>query len=447
MIKTFFTATTFCWLLLNSVSAVAQKNEFSLVAGGGLAGLEYTITNGSASLKPGFHGGLGYTRSFKPRWGIVTGLELASYQTKATLTPNTVFSSYEVDSESNAFEFQVRTKGYEERQQFLALQIPLLLQYQSTADRKALFFSQAGLRFAIPVNSPYHTKAEEIHAAGYYPDVNVEINDLPAHGFGTQTNWNGKGKNDFSVSYALAAEAGLKFRVASRHFLYVSAYMDYGLNNIKKAEGQETLLAYHPTALNQSGANGTFSLANTTGDVRLMAYGVRLRFGLGAKPKKAVAPAIITPVDTPQVVKEQAPKEEVVVPAVPEKITREPEEKARFTVAEDQLLQTALSFGKIGNTVLPASAKAQLDQLAELLERHDNLELLIEGHTCNLGSEAVNQRIGLARAKAVAAYLKGQGIEASRLQAVGKGASEPLVPNTSEANRKQNRRVVFKVSK
>ncbi len=248
--------------------------------------LNYAINNGAAKLKTGFQAGIGYTKFFNKRWGIATGLELGYYQTKATLTPNTVFSSYEVDSDLNAFEFRVKTKGYEEKQKLYALNIPLMLQYQSSSKGNTQFYSQAGVKFSIPLNSPYETKADEISAAGYYPDVNAEINDLPAHGFGTQTNWSSKGDYEFKVSYALAAEAGLKFRLSSRNFLYAGAYIDYGLNNIKKADGRETLLAYNPTALSQSQATGVFSLANTTGDVRLMAYGIKLRVGFGSKQKQ-----------------------------------------------------------------------------------------------------------------------------------------------------------------
>ncbi|HEY9363436.1 MAG TPA: OmpA family protein, partial [Chitinophagaceae bacterium] len=84
------------------------------------------------------------------------------------------------------------------------------------------------------------------------------------------------------------------------------------------------------------------------------------------------------------------------------------------------------------------------DKLVDLMQRHDNIELQIEGHTCNIGSEAVNKRISLARANAVVVYLENKGIAPGRLHAIGKAAEEPVLPNTSEANRKQNRRVVIK---
>ena len=49
------------------------------------------------------------------------------------------------------------------------------------------------------------------------------------------------------------------------------------------------------------------------------------------------------------------------------------------------------------------------------------------------------------RARAVMAYLVKQGIDPSRLESEGYGASQPLVPNITAANRTKNRRVAFKI--
>ncbi len=452
MIKISFSALSCCLFLLVSYLGSAQTHEVSFSAGGGLAGLNYDINNGTSKQKPGFQGGIGYTKFLNARWGIATGLELGYYQTKATLTPNTVFSSYSVDSENNAFEFRVKTKGYQEMQKLYALNIPLLLQYQTLADRKTKFYSQAGLKFSIPLKSPFHTQAEEISAAGYYPDVNAEINDLPAHGFGAQTNWNSKGDYDFNISYSLAAEAGAKFRLSARSYLYTGFFIDYGLNNIKKQEGQETLLTYHPTALNQSQATGVFSLANTTGDVHLMGYGIKLRIGFGSKvkAKKEAVPVIKDfPTETPtqpDKVKEKPKAEAVVQPVSEEKTTSEQTTQNVLTIEEVELLRTPLQFTKIGDTSLSPAAKAQADRLVALMQRHNNIEWQIEGHTCDIGSEAINKRISLARANAVVVYLENKGIAPARLHAIGKAAEEPVLPNNTEANRKQNRRVIIKIS-
>lgn len=452
MIKIFSTAIT-CALLLFGFSAGAQSREISFSAGGGLAGLKYDLSNGESKLKPGFHAGIGYAKFFNSRWGLATGLELGYYQSRATLTPNTVFSSYEIDSENNAFEFRVKTKGYEEKQNLYALQVPLMLQYQPLSKNNTQLYARGGVKLAIPLSSSYRTKADEINATGYYPDINAEITDLPAHGFGTQTNWKSKGDYDFKPSYALAAEAGAKFRLAAGNYLYAGLFMEYGLNNIKKGEGNQTLLTYHPTAVSQSPSTGVFSLANTTGDVRLMAYGIKLRIAfVTGKAKKAVtAPPVAaeTPVQpaTPVKTGEEPKTGTVVEPTVKEeRVSPEPPAQPTLTEAEEAVLKAPLAFSRVGDTALSEAAKAQADQVAELLLQHPGMKLQIEGHTCTIGSEAVNRQVGMARAKAAAAYLQGKGIAADRMHLVSKGAEEPLVPNTSEANRKQNRRIVFKVS-
>ena len=447
-----FSATVVSALLVSS-GAVAQNHEISLSGATGLSGLHYTIQNGTTSLKPGFQAGIGYARFFNPRWGIGTGLELGYYQTKVKLDPNIVFSTYEMDSEGDAFEYRVKTKGYEEIQKLYTVNIPLLLQYQSLPKRKTQFYSLAGVQLSVPLSSHYRTSADEISASGYYPDLNVEFTDLSVHGFGTQSNWKKEGDYNFNLAYGLKAEAGAKIRLSSRSYLYAGAYIDYGLNNLKKEEGHATLLTYNPTALSQSQATGVFSLANTTGNARLLAYGIRLRLAFhSGKASKAVVPPApeYKTADQPQapVKVDEKKQAETVVDSVIKTENKEPEKAAlhQFTQAEEAVLKTPIRFYKVGDTTLSPSSKAQADSLAEIMRKYPGMNILIEGHTCDLGGDTINRKIGLARANALVQYLLQKGIDGSRMHAKSKGAEDPIVPNTSEANRKQNRRVVIKVS-
>ena len=83
----------------------------------------------------------------------------------------------------------------------------------------------------------------------------------------------------------------------------------------------------------------------------------------------------------------------------------------------------------------------ELDSAAEILHRYPALNVQIEGHACDLGSHAVNLQIGQRRADVAKSYLVRKGIAAGRITTVSKGKAEPVVPNTSEANRRKNRRV------
>lgn len=85
-----------------------------------------------------------------------------------------------------------------------------------------------------------------------------------------------------------------------------------------------------------------------------------------------------------------------------------------------------------------------LNELVNTLERSQDLSVVIEGHTDGQGEDDYNQELSERRAEAVVDYLVERGIDRDRLDAVGKGESEPVADNESEAGRQQNRRVVIR---
>jgi len=88
----------------------------------------------------------------------------------------------------------------------------------------------------------------------------------------------------------------------------------------------------------------------------------------------------------------------------------------------------------------------ELNKLERMLAANPSYTVEISGHTDNIGSKAVNQRISHRRAKVVVDYLIEKGIDASRLTAVGYGEDKPMASNDDEREgRELNRRVEFKV--
>lgn len=96
-----------------------------------------------------------------------------------------------------------------------------------------------------------------------------------------------------------------------------------------------------------------------------------------------------------------------------------------------------------GKTDLKYEAKPVLNAAARILREHPSMRVIIEGHTDALGTDDYNQQLSEQRALAVKQYLVSKGIEAERLQAVGKGRSEPLVPSiTSEGKDNPDARAI-----
>jgi len=90
---------------------------------------------------------------------------------------------------------------------------------------------------------------------------------------------------------------------------------------------------------------------------------------------------------------------------------------------------------------IQAAAGTNLRELASSLQKYPDSQLLIVGHTDNVGDDSYNQRLSERRSNSAAAYLAAQGVARTRLAATGKGESEPVTTNDTDAGRQQNRRV------
>ena len=84
-------------------------------------------------------------------------------------------------------------------------------------------------------------------------------------------------------------------------------------------------------------------------------------------------------------------------------------------------------------------------QLKEMLEQHPSIKIELRGHTDNQGTVDHNQKLSEARAKAVADYLIGKGIDKRRLTWVGFGKSQPVADNATAEGRSKNRRVEYRI--
>lgn len=105
----------------------------------------------------------------------------------------------------------------------------------------------------------------------------------------------------------------------------------------------------------------------------------------------------------------------------------------------------ALAFAS-GSSVVDPAAHAALDQIAMAMAAVSESKATVTGHTDSAGANRYNQSLSEARAKAVAAYIAGKGVEAARVAAIGKGENEPVADNATAKGRAANRRVELLLS-
>lgn len=149
--------------------------------------------------------------------------------------------------------------------------------------------------------------------------------------------------------------------------------------------------------------------------------------GMLAAPKAAPAPAAVTPAAS-------------AAPAAPAAASA-PAPAAAPAAAPAKVTFAADAFFDFDKAVLKPEGKAKMDDLINKV-KGINLEVIIAvGHTDAVGADAYNQKLSVARAEAVKAYLLSKGIEKGRVYTEGKGEKSPAADNKTKEGRAKNRRV------
>lgn len=108
------------------------------------------------------------------------------------------------------------------------------------------------------------------------------------------------------------------------------------------------------------------------------------------------------------------------------------------------ILNSAVTF-EFASDYLNESSYPTLDKIADFMKENEQIELMIEGHTDNVGPAQYNLSLSKRRAESVENYLVAKGIKKSRLATKGFGIQKPIATNETKEGRRQNRRVVFAI--
>lgn len=95
----------------------------------------------------------------------------------------------------------------------------------------------------------------------------------------------------------------------------------------------------------------------------------------------------------------------------------------------------------INSDKLTATSYTNLQRLASVVNKYEDTNILIEGHTDSTGKHAYNVKLFDRRAAAVSNELKSLDVTGSRITNVGYGPDQPIDNNTTDYGRQQNRRV------
>jgi outer membrane protein OmpA-like peptidoglycan-associated protein len=107
-----------------------------------------------------------------------------------------------------------------------------------------------------------------------------------------------------------------------------------------------------------------------------------------------------------------------------------------------QIFLPSSALFESGKSSLNATeSAAYLQRVASLINTKTDKPVVLEGHTDNVGNEALNQELSEARARSVREALIAQGVDAKRLSTAGYAFNRPVASNGNDEGRKLNRRV------
>ena len=298
---------------------------------------------------------------------------------------------------------------------------------------KVRVYGKAQNRTALGIMNAYmvmypHATMEDLQKAfpnELNPDSGVKVNFVKAGDKGTDANWNGFFQKDDEL---LTMGDGTKVAVVSMWTKpsfdrLVSHAAQYGIEVAKFEESEG------------GGKKGSFRLEYLNGYVP-------------PAPKKKIPMWVwivlaVIVIAVIVILAMRGCREQQVV--VQEKIVTDTV-VVRDTVFLTQIEEIESNYNAAefvqGKADLSESAKFVLHDLAKVMQKHPEIRLLLEGHTSAEGDADANQKLSEARAQAAVDFLVNhEGIDASRLEAVGKGSSEPK--NADDPMAPENRRTEF----
>ena len=448
------------------------RHELLTWGGIGFSSLRYSaVTFGDRNARLGGILGGGYGLHFNPHWSMGIGLEFALYNMRMNI--DGLQDGYNTpDGDDDPITYYSEVNRYTEKQRLYTFNIPLWLQYQTPiVDSRHEFYAALGFKLGIPLSAKYRSRDADLTTYGYYPEWVVTLYDQNDLGYG---DWDGrKEKKRLDLNplvYMVSAETGVIWDINHpRINLYTGVYFDFGLNDIMKKSGTKFLEynSHNPENFRTNSVlTSEYTRFGETNDfmsrVSTIALGLKVRVGFNmCRNRQTERPKVYDTRD-----KEDRKRDEELRVDV-RQIIRQPVQPAVDTAVpyytatpllEAEMRRASAEYGKLTDVVvlyvdgyeinqshLSPIMQGMLDDKIRLLQRYnsDRYIIIAEGHTCDLGRPDFNLRLGQMRAEVVREYLMSKGFNGENIIATSKGLTAPIVPNTSEANRKINRRVVF----
>jgi hypothetical protein len=193
----------------------------------------------SSSDKMTFSGSFDIGYYISKHFGIKTGLGYASYDTRLNLDAYQNRLNLR-DSENESYELRVTASALSESQSVNIMNIPLTIVLHIPLSNVVSIFVEPGINFAIPLNYNFSNSGLFTYK-GYYPEYNVILENLPNHGFSSNTIIDTEDQLELKGSWLDAiVYCGINIALRPKFHLAAGVLYTKSISNISGYESPDT---------------------------------------------------------------------------------------------------------------------------------------------------------------------------------------------------------------
>jgi len=480
-------------IFLLSCHILVGQSEVNIAVGGGVSGYWNKMNYGEQHMSHHQVCHINLLHFFTNELALFYGLEYARYNAKLKLTDLTNYYGRHETIEEDPIHpenliYFVDITSMNETNTFTTINIPFGLHFQTKFKHaNHHYFNRLSAKLSISLAEKTDSKFVGRTYGYYYEGTQQILYDQNDLGFFPKLetrviNHAIDRKPNFLFSY----ETGFKWCIKNNVSISTSLYVDLGITDVSHAE-KEKILDYdghqiqYNSILNSKFIQGTLERPFAQ-SFNLLAFGFKLSLNIGFGHKK------VLPEQNNYELKEQtantthdATTQHIDNLFFANKIIHADNIHADNDVNIDGVIMTDTTYRKkrtyqrdnVRNSnmqhefnpehpnYIPAETitledyyelnqvhltdimKKKIDDIWTRIKPYLTNEsiLVVEGHTCDIGTSRDNETVGLWRAEEVKKYIHSKGFPIERIFATTKAATQPLLPNANEDSRKRNRRV------
>ncbi|MBR5944364.1 MAG: OmpA family protein, partial [Lachnospiraceae bacterium] len=428
-----------------------------------------------------------YAYFFNEHWGLSLGVGLNRIGAKASISKSGVIADYDeihdgtfddYENYNPNYDLYYDANGLREKEVVWAVEVPLKAHFDWRFDGRNGIYAALGVQGYFPIKAfNKYTGEGSITTSGYealfnqwymrhYEDGNIKMDNHFAEG-----SYTGKGKNvKMRPSVDLVADFGGVFAISKKVDFYLGAYCKYGFLDILPKEKTTLIGANDQGQMEFKGTLGSDMLDQlyNQGEIKknktkwnLLQVGLKTGFHFktcatpAEKSKKQLEKEILEELkkksNEPIIIK-QDPQYIYIVPVCDQLNDDDdyltPEDKKDIQDISDALSKTKILFDLDKDIPKINDYNDNINRTVAILKKNNSLKLIVEGYTCDLGSEEHNRDLAQRRANKVRELFIQKGVSPDQIETASYTVNDPQNrQNITDPSREEHRAAIFRIVK